>query len=186
MAKALIVSMLLVLALPSGAAAKDKNQAEVVEVYTLTQMASQNRKMPGTPETSVTTCTGISGIYSREYGSRCVTTITPATEGSVQSVPTEIHVFDGVKVVMPDGSHFLLMCERWDKGCGSLVDKTTDQVNESCKDLSQGTEYELNDFCTYSAEGATILGMFRVERKGNMVTIWGWHGKRVYEVGGTF
>lgn len=185
MVKAVALSMLLISALPL-CAAKDKNQAEVVEVYMLTQMAWHEQKMPGTPETSVTTCTGISGIYSKVYGSKCITTKTPATEGSMQPVTTAIHVFDGVKLIMPDGSHLLLMCERWDKGCGSLVDKNADRVNETCKDLSQGTEYKLNDFCTYSAEGATTLGMFRAERNGDVVTIWGRHGKRTYEVGGTF
>jgi hypothetical protein len=87
---------------------------------------------------------------------------------------------------MSDGSHLLLMCEVRDKGCEPLIDKKKDPVSESCKDMSQGTEYTLNDFCTYKAEGTTSLGMFRAEKTGSKVTIWGQHGKRVYEVGGTF
>jgi hypothetical protein len=101
-------------------------------------------------------------------------------------VTTAIHVFDGVKLIMPDGSHLLLMCERWAKGCGSLIDKDRDPIDESCKDISQDTDYQLNSFCTYKARGYPTLGPFRAQRNGNMVTIWGAHGKMSYEVGGTF
>src|ERR1700728_927135 len=95
--KNLVAGCVLVLLLPMLGASKNKKEAEVVEVYTLLQVSSGNQAVPGSPETSVTTCTGISGIYSKVYGSTCTTTTHPATAPGTAYAISALHFYHGLK-----------------------------------------------------------------------------------------
>jgi hypothetical protein len=169
-----------------SAAAKDKKQAEVVEVYTLLQVRSGTRAVPGSPETSVTTCTGISGVYSRVYGSTCTTTSKPATAPTTAYAISELHYYHGLKVILSDGSRLLLSCDLVERNCGPFIDTNSDAVKASCGDQSKGTIYNTNDFCVYTPKPGGTFGMFHAERSGDTVTVWGNRGKVTYEVFGTY
>lgn len=184
--KNLAVGCVFVLILPLLGASNDKKQAEIVEVYTLLQVRSGNQAVPGSPETSVTTCTGISGIYSKVYGSTCTTKTQPATAPSTAYAISELHFYHGLKVLMPDGSRLLMSCDLVEKHCGPFIDTEADDIKASCDDQSKGTVFNTNDFCTYTPKSGGTFGTFHAERNGNTVTVSGIRGKVTYEVFGTF
>jgi hypothetical protein len=71
---------------------------------------------PGTPEQIRTHC-------DTHVDVNCVSTVTPATEASVATLPT-ILIYEA-KASLPDGSHATLTCvpNRWAKSC-KMVDST--------------------------------------------------------------
>lgn len=107
------------------AAAKDKQVITIQVLRSRTTYDTRNYVIPGTPATSDTQCQS-SGRYDPNTGSangttNCQTTTSPATEP--ETATTRRFVLQ-TNIVMPDGTHRLLMCHQGEYHCRLLIPGT--------------------------------------------------------------
>ena len=166
--------------------AKEKVRVEVVEAASYSYLDTGVRTIPATPEQTITDCSGISGIYARDYGYNCVSTKNPATPERTVLWPTALGAYAMAKVIMPNGAHVILICTIGEKHCARFVDKKATGIEEDCADLTAGIQGEMRIFCRYTNRGSGSLGQFDAQIDGDRVIISGPNGKREYRKSGTW
>jgi hypothetical protein len=163
------------------AQAKEKIKLEVVSASTFTSMDWGTRTAPATPEQTVTTCKGTSGIYNPNYNSTCVSTTNPATTEHSVIWPTSLGAYNGVAVILPTGEHLILMCDAdHDKHCGKFLNFDIAGMDKNCSDPAGIADINFRYLCIYTRHGDSTIGTFDAVITGDKITISGPDGRRTY------
>jgi hypothetical protein len=116
-----------------------------------------------------------------------VTTVNPAAPARDIVVP-KVGFYDGLKVVLDNGEHLILLCDAGrGKHCDLPFDVNTG-TKKNCWSNLQPNDPNSNagQTCIYTSEQEPYLGTFAAVVGGNTVTISGPRGKLKYEKTGTW
>lgn len=158
--------------------AQQKINIEVVSAHTSVVMRVDSINIVGTPGKSVTRCSGISGIYSREYGYDCNTTFFPEVPGHTKQILDYTFMFD-LNVIMPDGSRLTLHCSTIsDKHCEGFP-SYSENTTVNCESYNLAGSYYKD--CYANGTDFKGIGMYEAQVHGDKITIYGDKWKHEYK-----
>ncbi|MGD0789578.1 MAG: PDZ domain-containing protein, partial [Terracidiphilus sp.] len=153
---------------------------QIVDAVSITETTISNVAIPASPSQSVTKCSGISGIYSAQYGLDCTTTNYSAVSPHQETRINGVYFLNGAKAILPDGEKVLLSCfPDIEKHCKLLAPEWA-----STEDLTPG-EFDQRRIVTerrYFLPNSKFIGAYKAERTGDQLSIWGPRGKVEYHI----
>jgi hypothetical protein len=160
-----LAAVLSVLVVEPLCLAGQKMKIEVVEATR--DVALLGGPKAGTPEKKETRCT--TGEKDGKKTEECTTVTTPAVPPS--NDPVEMDVMFSAKIILPDGTHALLLCSEGSKDCGEIQSATPERTKETWNGASKTV---------------TGLGMFESKRNNDEIVIYTPRGKRKYQITGSW